>query len=254
LLSPNFHQSALLPFLAMLLAVLAAVATARRRPAAQELFLLVGFAYCGLYAVRNVPLFAIVTAPLLASTLPTLPPPRGRLAAVGARLGAWLARREAALTAADARGSGYAWAATAVLGLALVALMQKGAGLDPLGSRFDPRSQPVAAVEYLRQHQPVGNGFNQFAWGGYLMHQLWPAQRVFIDGQNDFYGEELTREDATVELLGPSWWVGPVPDGFAAGPGARRVGRLADSLPRRARDRAGARATLARLPALAGWA
>ena len=36
--------------------------------------------------------------------------------------------------------------------------------------------------------------FNDFNWGGYLLFRFWPAQRVFIDSQSDFYGEEFTRQ------------------------------------------------------------
>ena len=36
--------------------------------------------------------------------------------------------------------------------------------------------------------------FNEFNWGGYLLHRLWSTQLVFMDSQTDFYGESLTRE------------------------------------------------------------
>jgi hypothetical protein len=36
--------------------------------------------------------------------------------------------------------------------------------------------------------------FDYFPWGGYLLYRFWPAQRVFIDGQLDFYGEDFTRK------------------------------------------------------------
>lgn len=34
--------------------------------------------------------------------------------------------------------------------------------------------------------------------GGYLLYELWPNQQVFIDGQTDFYGEEITRHYAAI--------------------------------------------------------
>jgi ribosomal protein S24E len=33
---------------------------------------------------------------------------------------------------------------------------------------------------------------------GYLLYRLWPEQKVFIDGQTDFYGEKLTRDYAAI--------------------------------------------------------
>jgi hypothetical protein len=47
--------------------------------------------------------------------------------------------------------------------------------------------------------------FNDFNWGGYLLFRLWPHQRVFIDSQSDFYGEQLTREAAAIEAADAGW-------------------------------------------------
>jgi hypothetical protein len=47
--------------------------------------------------------------------------------------------------------------------------------------------------------------FNAFTWGGYLLYREWPRQRVFIDGQTDFYGEDLTRQYLTVINQSSGW-------------------------------------------------
>ena len=60
--------------------------------------------------------------------------------------------------------------------------------------RFSESKFPVKAVSFLLEHPQKGNLFNQFEWGGYLLYSMWPQQKVFIDGQTDFYGEELTKE------------------------------------------------------------
>ena len=41
--------------------------------------------------------------------------------------------------------------------------------------------------------------------GGYLLYRSWPERTVFIDGQTDFYGEELTREYEKVITLTDGW-------------------------------------------------
>jgi hypothetical protein len=56
---------------------------------------------------------------------------------------------------------------------------------------------PVAAVERARAAGLTGRLFNEFEWGGYVLY-AWPEQRVFIDGQTDFYGEALAREYANI--------------------------------------------------------
>ena len=48
-------------------------------------------------------------------------------------------------------------------------------------------SYPVKAVDYLRDHPVSVPMLNEYGWGGYLIHELYPQQRVFIDGRADFY-------------------------------------------------------------------
>jgi len=60
-------------------------------------------------------------------------------------------------------------------------------------------------VDWLKDHPLEGNMFNHFPWGGYLLYRSWPEQRVFIDGQTDFYGEALTRQYEQVITLSPGW-------------------------------------------------
>jgi hypothetical protein len=66
-----------------------------------------------------------------------------------------------------------------------------------VAARFMPRrteletvvakDYPVAAVEYLRQHPMPTGMFNEYGFGGYLIWQLGPQHKVFIDGRADMY-------------------------------------------------------------------
>ena len=47
--------------------------------------------------------------------------------------------------------------------------------------------------------------FNYMGWGGYLLQEMWPSQRIFTDGWTDFYGEDFTREYVRVVGLEPGW-------------------------------------------------
>ena len=69
---------------------------------------------------------------------------------------------------------------------------------------FDPAIFPVAVVEKARAAGLTGRMYNEFTWGGYLLF-AWPEQKVFIDGQTDFYGEELTRTHVHIQGLYPGW-------------------------------------------------
>ena len=70
---------------------------------------------------------------------------------------------------------------------------------------YDPRIFPVRATDWVSQHPIDGNMLNELNWGGYLLHRMWPAQRVFIDSQTDFYGEHFIREYADLVSAKPGW-------------------------------------------------
>lgn len=204
-LSPDFHEAGVIPFVIVLLGTVAAMAWSRRRPALQDVMLFAAFAAFALYARRNIPLFAIVAAPLLAGQLAALPPLGGWLGQLISAPARVLARWNASVALMDPLLAKGLWPALAVGGLSVVAANQWHAGLAPLDVAFHPGHQPVAAVRYLKGQSPAGNGFNELRWGGYLLHELWPSQRVFIDGQTDFYGERLTREYLDVVELAEGW-------------------------------------------------
>jgi hypothetical protein len=46
--------------------------------------------------------------------------------------------------------------------------------------------------------------FNDFAQGGYILY-AWPEQKVFIDGQSDFYGVPLSQLYMSIRQAEPGW-------------------------------------------------
>lgn len=78
-----------------------------------------------------------------------------------------------------------------VLNLVLIVLAFIGlARLFPSKSDLDKmvaKDYPVGAMEYLRQHPAPTGMFNEYGWGGFLIWQLSPAHKVFIDGRADVY-------------------------------------------------------------------
>jgi len=53
---------------------------------------------------------------------------------------------------------------------------------------------PVAAVEFLKSQHLPGPIYNRYGWGGYLIYQLYPEYRVYIDGRADVYGDTFFAE------------------------------------------------------------
>ena len=63
---------------------------------------------------------------------------------------------------------------------------------------------PIETVRFARESNLSGRVFNELGWGGFLLH-AWPEQRVFIDGQTDFYGETQSREYVAIRGRGRDW-------------------------------------------------
>jgi hypothetical protein len=192
--SPDFHTINGKLFLLALLGVLAALALCRRRPPWAWLLIVVGTVAMALVSQRNIELFALTALPLVAlhvdrewRGLPIL----GRARTVFQReyQGSY-----------SGLGAGIVAALLVGLGLA----HGRVAGVQLVQDRFDPHAFPVAAAERARAAGLSGPIFNQFTWGGWMMHD-WPEMPVFIDGGTDHYGEALFNEYIQVWNLEPGW-------------------------------------------------
>jgi hypothetical protein len=160
---------------------------AKLRP--HEVILFAGWTVMSLYSARNIPLFAIITAPYIGSAIQTT-----------VERTSILQRIEQSLSRVESNLKGFVWPL-----LALALLANAFRGQSGSANQFDPNRFPVKAVDWLEANPQHGNMFNNFIWGGYLLYRMWPEQTVFIDGQTDFYGEALTREYTQVSTLAEGW-------------------------------------------------
>jgi hypothetical protein len=157
------------------------------------------FAAFSLHSARNIPLFGVLAVPWMAVWL---------MALFEQEAGDWrpltrLIEKAGRITRAESLLPG--WPIVGV-GVALISLL----ALQPDRReryRFSAEVFPVAAVEALLESgfEPPGPIYNEFGWGGYLLYRAWPGIPVFIDGQTDFYGEELTKEYTRIRALAPDW-------------------------------------------------
>jgi hypothetical protein len=59
---------------------------------------------------------------------------------------------------------------------------------------YETIRNPIAAVEFLKSQRLPGPIYNRYGWGGYLIYQLYPEYRVYIDGRADVYGDAFFTE------------------------------------------------------------
>ncbi|MDP2471776.1 MAG: hypothetical protein Q8W46_12985 [Candidatus Palauibacterales bacterium] len=194
--SPDFHNTLVKIFLLSLLLGTGVLGLVRSRidPLGLGLWLL--FMAFALHSVRNVPLFAVVCMPWLASW--TCQALRERPDGRGMRFWNWAV----GVQRADTLVVGWPVALLALLLLTRVAVAP--GWKDEFA--FAPDVFPVAAVAELQSSNfvPPGPVYNEFRWGGYLLY-AWPEVPVFIDGQTDFYGEKLTQEYRGIRFIEPGW-------------------------------------------------
>lgn len=200
-LSPDFHSASTWPFLLLIMLVILLFGIQSSPRKAEYVALTGAWMVMSLVSARNIPLFAIVAAPILAAAGAEWL----RTQADSVRLLARLASMDSRLFATETTLKGILWPVVGVL--AAGALFLAGVRMDfqGQGNRFDPSVFPVEAVTWLEDHPQTGEVFNYFPWGGYLLYREWPNLNVFIDGQTDFYGEGLTRQYEQVLTLAAGW-------------------------------------------------
>ena len=215
--SPDFHRLEFQPFAWLLLGTLAALAFAGKRVSLTQTILLGGFGYAALRSARNIPIFAIIAAPILADALWHIVETAG-----GAKFfAAPKIRAPRGLIALN-------WIVLALIVLAGSARV----ALVVTNQRAVERAKfPAAAVDFLRAEHFAGNVYNAYGWGGYLIWRLYPQTRVFIDGRADVYGDAFIENVFLKTYRAGADWRAPL-DQFAVRvvlvePGAPLAAQLA---------------------------
>ncbi len=176
-LSPDFHRIDFHPMLWMLFALFVTAPFAPKPIPWPQIFKVIGFAYMTFVAQRNIALFAITAAPLLAEW------GNAFLQSIHTRIPTVLTqskelRRARLFNAVILLTLGF----SALFNLVQISQAEKVDG-----------NYPVGAIEWLKDNRPPGRLFNSYNWGGYLIWTL-PEYPVFIDGRADLYGNDLIQQ------------------------------------------------------------
>jgi len=199
-LPPDFQHSSTWPFLIMIVLSVIMLALTRKRLKMVHILLISGWTAMSLYSARNIPLYAVIVAPILVVESSDFI--RGNPTSIIAeKFTAFQSR----LVNVEKYLRGGFWSSLIIL--VILILFLKGFSLDfqNKGNLFLDDVFPVEAVDWIEENNIDGNGFNYFPWGGYLLYRIWPDKLVFIDGQTDFYGEMLTRQYEQVITVSPGW-------------------------------------------------
>ena len=207
-LSPNFHGLAQKSFAVMVL--LAVIAAGTRKNVRMSHLLVILFAiYTGLYAARNIPVSSILLALIMAPQLSVLVEEMAgnRQNSDGLRSAmARLDRFGGRMLGLDRSLRGHVWPILAVVFGVWICLHHGGLGsAQVMDVRFNDKSFPVQATDFLERtgsREPV---FCPDRWGGYLIYRLFPRQQVVLDDRHDLYGAEFLKRYLKVVHGEPGW-------------------------------------------------
>ena len=202
--SLSFHHPAAIFFEGLLLLSAIAVFWYASQGRFTESLLLLLFGHAGLLASRNIPLFAIVAAPLVAAAVEVWLTRLPHL-----EVARWLRSAAVRFNEVVAKTAGTdalpRWHLVSAAGLALVAaLLFAPSPPKQFRSEYDPKSYPAGAIEVLRR-DPSARVFTNDEWGDYLIWRLYPAGKVFVDGRSDFYGSEFENKYVDVLNVKSGW-------------------------------------------------
>lgn len=200
-LSPSFHPARIRFFEIYLAAAAVAAFWYLLRGRFVEPILVAAWAHAGLVAGRNIPIFVILAAPIIATAIQ-----HGLDQATESNMPAWLRRvvekfnRASAATAE--MESVPRWHLVSVAGCALLALLMYAPHPpEKFRADFDPNSYPAAALASLKS-DPGARIFTHDEWGDYL---IWRGRRSFVDGRSDFFGDDFERKYMDIMHLSLGW-------------------------------------------------
>jgi hypothetical protein len=207
--SPDFHGWGQRCFVLILALVLVAAAGSQGKMRLSHWLVVLLTAWAGVYAVRNLPLSAMLLALIVGPSLWEGVAALGkRPAAWGAvRKGAaWLSEFAARMEVQESRFRGHLWPVLGVIA-ALAICLNGGrvAGKRVIYKEFDAEHFPAGAVDYIEREPRTEPVFGPDQWGGYLIYRLYPNRFVQIDDRHDLYGSARFREYLILTQAEPGW-------------------------------------------------
>ena len=216
----NFHTPSSIFLEVMLVFGLGAAIWYGRRRQFTEVFMIAGLGHLSLVIVRNMPIYVIAAAPIIA-----VPMVVWLKALAEAPIAEWIKSVFANFVeiGEELVPLERPWrvhvAPLVVMGLLCVAIASPTAGLKFKPS-YDPKGYPEAPLAAMNpawlnpassgapQHlfEPGQRIFTHDEWGDYLLYKLSPRGfKVFVDGRSDFYGGKFGQKYVDVMNVKYDW-------------------------------------------------
>lgn len=182
--SPDFHERTWIPLAVMYLSLIGFGLKSKRSISTTNILLVLVFGFMALSALKHVALFALAAIPVLAEQISTV----------------ILFKEDQSHQDRIVKPFSF----VVLLGTifvfvnALVQFEQKQEIVTR--TRF-----PVDAVNYMTENQINGRLFNSYNWGGYMIWNLFPQYKVYIDGRCDMYGAEFVTHYVDIYFAKPGW-------------------------------------------------
>jgi hypothetical protein len=182
--SPDFHQVMWQPLAWLILALIGAGMVCKKSISPTNILLTIVFGYGALISMRNIPFFALVTIPVLSEQIGSLIKIR---------------------TTVHAPSHLFRLAIPVLLGCVLLFTSLRFIQVVQQQPQTEAEYFPKTAADWLLKNEPIGNLFNSYNWGGYLIWRMYPQRRVYIDGRADVYGDSFIFDYLSIYNVRPGW-------------------------------------------------
>ena len=182
--SPDFHKTEWLPLIALTLLLIASGLYSKKQSSITEILLACAFGFGALRSMRNVPLFAIAIIPILSYHIDGI---------VNLKLPITTPTRRQSLLNIF------------LLAIAALVVCLRIDSVITNQKVAEEKAFPATATNWIKEDLPDGNIFNSYGWGGYLIWNLYPKYKVFIDGRADLYGDSFMSTYNSIYYAQTGW-------------------------------------------------
>lgn len=182
--SPDFHERTWIPLAVMYLSLIGFGLKSKRSISTTNILLVLIFGYMALSALKHVALFALVAIPVLADQIASVIPYTNDQT-----------RKDRLIRPFS----------LVVLFGAIYLFVNTLVHFDQNQEIVTRDRFPVDAVNYMTENQINGRILNSYNWGGYMIWNLYPQYKVYIDGRCDMYGAEFVTHYVDIYFSKPGW-------------------------------------------------